>query len=242
MDITIATLIYKSQEYLNFVLNSLTEHTKDTNHNIKFLVVANDAEEEILDTLEEMDYFSTCIPSKIAFKFVDHRNEDKNAIWIDRVYNAWNRCIEECDTEAICFVNSDMSFSKNWIDNLAKYNLMRFIPTSRLVESGRMPSLPGLISKNFGLVLNEFNKEGFENFADEIRSPTVSIGVGAYMPSLFITERIRGIGGWRKNSGGVSGDRITFRLLEQMGIRHIMVNDSIVYHFQRGESSEVGDL
>ena len=63
------------------------------------------------------------------------------------------------------------------------------------------------------------------------------------MPSLFKKEVLKSIGGWHRNVGNIPGDRITFaRLNQKFGIRNVMVKDSIVYHFQRGESAEVGDL
>src|SRR5690606_8245360 len=117
------------------------------------------------------------------------------------------------------------------------------IPTSRLVESERMPSLPGLIGKNFGQTIKSFRKDDFEEFAAGISEGSYSIGVGAYMPSLFQTDILKSVGGWTKNTNGIPGDRITFyKLWEKFRLKHIMVNDSIVYHLQRGESAESDDL
>lgn len=236
MEITIATLVYKSQQYLDFVLDSLKKRSSLL-HDINYLVVANDATPEIERIVGDLPYGT---PDIIG---VVHRNPDPNEWWIQRVYSAWNRCLEECETEYICFVNNDMAFTNGWLDALAKYDLSKYIPTSRLVESARMPSLPGLISKNFGQTLATFDDLAFQQFAETIKAPGFAAGVGAYMPSLFKTETLKAVGGWHKNVGNIPGDRITFHLLKQhLGMDQIMVNDSIVYHFQRGESAEVGDL
>lgn len=234
MDITVATLIYRSKEYLDFVVNSLKEH-ESTIHNVEYLVIANDAEPHVIEYLKEEKFSS--------IRHVIHDNADKNEWWINRVYNAWNRCIAECKTPYICFVNSDMAFSDGWLDALARYDLDKYIPTSRLIESGRMPSLPGLLSLNYGQTLKSFQKDAFEKTAANLKmSPGFTPNEGAYMPSLFKTETLRSIGGWRKNMGNIPGDRITFATLSsRFGMTPIMVHDSVVYHFQRGESVETGD-
>jgi hypothetical protein len=202
--------------------------------------MCNDATDEvIIEASKWASELSKNYSPKI--RVITHDNLDQDAWWLDRVYNAWNRCLIECETEAICFVNSDMAFTDGWLDNLAKHDLNKYIPTSRLVESERMPSLPGLVSKNFGQTLASFQKDEFESFAKEISGEGAVAGVGAYMPSLFKKETLYRAGGWRKNWNNIPGDRITFGILEKMGLQRIMVNDSIAYHFQRGESIECGD-
>jgi len=239
MNITVATLIYKSPAYLDFVMKSLLEHPSKE-HDVSYLIVCNDATDEVI--IKASEYASELTKNyEPNIKVVSHENNDPEEWWIQNVYNAWNRCLIECETEAICFVNSDMAFTDGWLDNLAKHDLDRYIPTSRLVESERMPSLPGLVSKNFGQTLATFQREEFESFAQEISTEDCITGVGAYMPSLFKKETLYRAGGWRKNWQGIPGDRITFDILARMGLQHVMVNDSIAYHFQRGESVECGD-
>lgn len=249
MKITVATLIYKSTAYLDFVLNSLLEHHSNI-HEVEYLIVCNDATDEVIahaKQWEEGQHVKNLTrgtgPKVPEIKVVVHENENPDDWWIQNVYNAWNRCLEECTTEAICFVNSDMAFTDGWLDNLAKQDLRLFVPTSRLVESERMPSLPGLISKNFGQTLATFKKDDFEHFADHVKEDKLTGRVGAYMPSLFNTQTLRYIGGWSKNQAHIPGDRITFRrLYEKLGLYNVMCHDSVVYHFQRGESAETGDL
>lgn len=239
MNITIALLIYKSPKYLDFVMNSLLEHPSK-NHNIRYLIVCNDATDEVI--VKASEYASILTKNyEPRIDVINHRNVPKDSFWIQNVYCAWNRCLAECETEAICFVNSDMAFTNEWLDSLATLDLTKYIPTSRLVESGRMPSIQGLISKNFGQTLASFDKNSFEKFAADVSKIDIMPN-GAYMPSLFNTERLRAAGGWQKNRGNWPGDKITFAILKQkFGMDHLMVCDSIVYHFQRGESIECGD-
>lgn len=237
MRITVATLIYKSTAYLDFVMTSLLEH-QSVEHDVQYLIVCNDATPEVV---EHAEWWSRNGQYKITT--VDHRNENPDDWWIQNVYNAWNRCLDECTTEAICFVNSDMAFTNGWLDSLAEFDLKLYVPTSRLVESERMPSLPGLISKNFGQTLATFDRKAFEAFAEEVKAGQVTARVGAYMPSLIDVNTLKAIGGWSKNQGNIPGDRITFhKLYQKFGLYNIMCHDSIVYHFQRGESAESGDL
>jgi glycosyltransferase involved in cell wall biosynthesis len=241
VDITVALLIYRSPDYLDFVIESLLSHPSKE-HNVQYLIVCNDATEEVI--IKASEYASELSKNyEPTIKVVSHNNENPNDWWIQNVYNAWNRCIKECETEYICFVNSDMAFTEGWLDNLARHDTGMYIPTSRLVESGRMPSLPGLISKNFGQSIRLFDREGFEDFAKKEARPGIMQGMGAYMPSLFNVEALRSIGGWSKNNGNTPGDRITFgKLYQKLGLKHVMVMDSIAYHLQRGESAETGDL
>lgn len=241
MDVTVALLIYRSPAYLDFVMKSLLEtHSKE--HNVRYLIVCNDATEEVI--IKASEYASELSKNyEPQIDVVTHTNLDPNAWWIQNVYEAWNRCLSECKTPYICFVNSDMAFTEGWLDNLAKYSTSQFIPTSRLVESGRMPSLPGLISRNFGQSIRTFDKGAFEQFAAEQSRVGFMQGMGAYMPSLFDVSILRSVGGWSKNQGNMPGDQITFRKLhKKFGLKHIMVLDSIAYHLQRGESAETGDL
>jgi len=244
MKITVATLIYANPKYLEFVFNSLLGvwNRVAEDKKVEYLVVANDPWDCVVDYLNS-DAWNNAIAARANIRVVVHRNENPNDWWIQNVYNAWNRALNECKTERICFVNSDMAFTHSWLDNLNKYPLDLVIPTSRLVESERMPSLPGLIGKNFGQTIKSFRKDDFEEFAAGISEESYSIGVGAYMPSLFQTDILKSVGGWTKNTNGIPGDRITFyKLWEKFGLKHIMVNDSIVYHLQRGESAESDDL
>lgn len=232
--ITVATLIYASPDYLKFVTDSLK--SAKTNLEIDYLVVANDPWPVVRDYLKTDDWLSRNIRTVI------HENPNPNEWWLDRVYNAWNRCLNEVDTPFVAFVNSDMYFCDYWLDNLAKYDLGKYVPTSRLVESQRMPSLPGLIEKNFGQTLATFKPEEFKAFAASISESNAYEGIGAFMPSLHATKLLKNIGGWRKNFCGIPGDRVTFDIYRQMyGIVPIMVCDSLAYHMQRSESIEVGD-
>lgn len=240
--VTVAMLIYASSAYLEFVLNSLSTHSNDT-CDVTYLVVANDPWPSVVNYFQSQRWIDFQATLNAPVRVVIHINEPKDPYWIQNVYAAWNRCLSECQTDLICFVNSDMAVTDNFLDNLLKFDLTKYVPTSRLVECGRMPSLPGLISKNFGQSLAELDITGFEKFASEVSEPFVSVVNGGFMPSLFRKDILQSIGGWHSNKNGIPGDQITMYLLNKhFGLQHIMVHDSIVMHWQRGESAEVNDL
>jgi len=171
-------------------------------------------------------------------------NEDKNEYYLKRVYRAWNYGGFNAPGDIIVFVNSDMAFSKDWLENLLKNLNKKRIICSRLVESGKMPSGQYAISKNFGQAYKEFKGEEFEKFAEEVKKPEIRRD-GLFMPcaiykDIFIKSGGYPIGNRKEKDGSeTSGDNILFyEKLKPMGVEHFTVFDSIVYHIQEGELDE----
>ena len=50
------------------------------------------------------------------------------------MYQAWNQAILHANGEMICLVNSDNSFSENWLENLIKYSDYNRYVVPQLVE------------------------------------------------------------------------------------------------------------
>ena len=227
--VVVVCLIYKSTKYLEFVLNSFNRHTTDA----ELLFIANDATDKVKNYLTR---------NKINHLVFD--NKDKDEHYIKRVYRAWNFGGSHADGDIIVFVNSDMAFSENWLENLLKNLKKDRIVTSRLVESGKLESGKTAISKNFGKSYKEFDQSRFEDFAKEIREDRILKG-GLFMPcaiykDIFVKSGGYPIGNTVKKSGKViSGDWIYFyKTLNAMNIKHYTVADSIVYHIQEGEMDE----
>lgn len=229
LKITVVCLIYKSIGYIKFVLNSFNKYTK----NAEFLFIANDATDKVKKFLKE---------NKINHLVFENKNKEEH--YLNRVYRAWNYGGMNASGDIIVFVNSDMAFSKNWLDNLLKNLTEKKIITSRLVESGKIPSDKSAISKNFGQTYNVFNENAFQKFVYDISENKLLKG-GLYMPcviykDLFIKSGGYPIGNRVEKSGKVTpGDNILFyEKLKPMGIKHWIVCNSIVYHIQEGEMDE----
>jgi hypothetical protein len=207
---------------------------------VSFRLVANDPTTALELYLKKLD-----IPHTIF------RNQDPNEYYINRVYKAWNKAGSTSSAEYICFVNSDMAFSPNWLKNLIKHLTPNRILTSRLVESGKMPSGTHGISKYFGNTPQSYDERAFLEFAEQISNDATSPS-GLYMPLLIQKDLFTKSGGYPPGNiytdgigtcnGPVvkSGDAYYFEdnLKINFGTSHCTVFDSIVYHFQEGELDE----
>ena len=230
LKISVICLIYKSIEYANFVLNSFEKYKPSLNYNLNFCFIANDPTDELLN------YFDK---NNIRYKLF--RNKDLKEHYLNRVYRAWNFGGCESDADIIIFVNSDMAFSQNWLDNLLKNLSENRIVTSRLIESGKLRSGKYGIEKNFGQTYSEFDDESFQKYAASASKSEIKQG-GLFMPCAIYKDLFVKSGGYpignriEKNGNVTPGDKILFyEKLLPMGIKHYTVFDSLVYHVQEGE-------
>jgi len=229
--ITIIGMTYKSVEYLDFMMRGI----RDTK--VNYLIVANDPTPTIVEKLESEN-----------INHVIYRDSHPDDFYLNRVYRAWNFGGKTAEGDILVFVNSDMSFSPNWLENLVSKLDKNTIPCSRLVESGKLFSgQPHTVSKNFGTRPYEFNRIGFLNYVKEVSCDKVEQG-GTFMPCAFYKEDFVKSGGYPEGNiyvGGIgkhqtkfveSGDKYFFYKNSVMKRKkHITVFDSIVYHIQEGE-------
>jgi hypothetical protein len=235
--IEIIALIFKSVDYLELIYNELTsDKCKLDGWEVGVRIVANDATEPVLNRLKELD-----IPYTI------YNDPKPNDYYLNRVYRCWNHGGKTSEYENICFVNSDMVFSDGWLENLLKHHDGTNIPTSRLVESGKMRSGTHGVSFNCGRTATSINHPQWNSYVSQIKLDEVHDG-GLYMPCVFDKGRFIGSGmypegniyadGVGTTNGFVtlSGDVYFFKKLEEeFGMKHITVFDSLVYHIQEGE-------
>lgn len=245
-NIEVISLIYKSTEYLNFIVKQLNNLPDEINDwQIKTRIVANDATQNVLDCLKTLN-----IPHTI------YNDEYPNHFYLNRVYRCWNFAGYSSTYDNICFVNSDMMFSTDWFANLLKHHDGINIPCSRLVESGKMHSGTYGLEKDFGKSPKTLKQEEFNQFSNKIKECGQVKGGGLYMPCIFSKERFVQSGMYPegnifKSEGRLvagfpndrpvymSGDDYLFKKLEnEYNMKHITVFDSIVYHIQEGEKDE----
>ncbi|MCX6737836.1 MAG: glycosyltransferase family A protein [Candidatus Parcubacteria bacterium] len=228
-NITVVCLIYQSIGYINFVWNSFNKYTKDA----EFLFIANDATEKVKNYLKDNN-----LPHLIF------ENDDKSEYYLRRVYRAWNFGGFNAQGDIIVFVNSDMAFSENWLENLLRNLTKNRIVCSRLVESGKLISGKYGLSKNFGQTYKEYQDDEFQKYVKEVSRLELRKG-GLFMPCaiykyLFVKSGGYPIGNRKEPNGKeTSGDYILFyEKLKPIGIEHYTAFDSIVYHVQEGEMDE----
>ena len=238
-NIEIISLIFKSCDYLELIHKELkSENCKVEGWDIFLWIVANDVTPEVISKLKSLD-----IPYTI------YNDPKPNDYYLNRVYRCWNYAGKTTKSDNICFVNSDMVFSKDWLKNLLKHHDGINIPCSRLVESGKMLSGTHGISFNCGRNPKEINYELWENMVNFNKSDKLENG-GLFMPCILNKDRFIESGMYPEGNiyrDGIgtlngfveSGDSWYFKKLEkEYGMKHITVFDSLVYHIQEGEKDE----
>ncbi len=245
--ISIVCLIYKSTDWLKFVYEQVLKYTDLRDK--EFYFVANDANEEVLRYLDQ---------NYIPYYVWNNSPEQRKEWYINNVYRAWNYAAEKAKGDYLLFINSDMAFSENWVENLfGKLNGNNCV-ASRLVESGKLLSGDHAISKNFGRTVNDYDEIGFQEYVKTISEENIVNG-GLFMPLLIRKEHFMKVGGYpegnivhstkifnptisKKGEACVSGDVVLMQKLESIGVQHTTAYDSVVYHFQCGEMDSAGTV
>jgi len=243
---SIICLIYKSVEWAKFVHEQVLKYTDMADK--EFFFVANDASDEVLEYLRD---------NYIQHYVWNNTPEHKKEWYINNVYRAWNFAAQQAKGDFIVFINSDMAFTPRWFQNLWKaYNGSNCV-VSRLVESGKLRSGKHGIEKDFGRDYESYRELDFQRHAASIMTDRVEDG-GLYMPLLIRKEHFESVGGYptgniipssdifdptiaKKGEACIPGDQVLMEKLRTKGIVHQTAFDSIVYHFQCGETDSSGE-
>jgi hypothetical protein len=239
-NLEIIGLIYKSLDYLDLLESQLkSDFCKVEGWNIGVRIVANDANQKVLNKLKNLN-----------INYSVYNDPKPNDYYLNRVYRCWNYCGATSQYDNICFVNSDMVFSENWLGNLLKHHDGKSIPTSRLIESGKMPSGTHGFSYNCGNTAKQINYQLWDTVSERYSLNEISDG-GLYMPCVFETKKFIESGMYPEGNiyvNGIgklgimikSGDAYYFQdiLENKYEMKHITVFDSLVYHIQEGEKDE----
>ena len=238
----IVSLIYKSPDYADFVYNGIMDQTgRNTSFSWDFIFIVNPPyTQEIIDHIANKEYPAVVLPESDSEcdKLPHPRRTTPD--YMAGVYRGWNRAIEEGEKrnyDYLVLINSDMYFCNDWLEPLVVMAETDVAATSLLVESGKLASLPGLISRDFGRSLTSFRKEEFLAFAESIKKPGGKMIGGGYMPLCmkmkhFVQKYPLG------NFNNISGDALFFQYLHFKRIQHFTALDSIAYHIQEGEKDD----
>ena len=220
--VTVSFLTYQKPEWMAMTLEGLAYAKSRTPFRIQ--VVGLDATEEVRAT-GRLD--------------VDYRTPpDSGLTRLGRIYKAWNVAVESAGDGLVALLNDDMVVSDYWLDELVDTMYTEpCVPTSLLIESGRIPSAIPEHVRNHGLSPEEFDAEGFRSHAAAIRRPGV-VGEGRlYMPCLFQREQFLQLGGYPPgNPEGTTGDKDLFARFARAGYRHVECAGSVTYHVQTGSA------
>lgn len=220
-DVTLVVLTYRSLKWLDWVMEGVEKAGARARY--RWLVVANDATDEVrADSRVDIDF----------------RNDDPSEFYIPRVYRAWNEGVREAPTPLVVMLNSDMWPSAGWLDALlaVKRDNPFTVPTSLLVESGRLPSGMPEHVRNFGMNPDEFDATAFEAHADTLKRERAIEAGRLFMPILVDRQEFFDVGGYPEgNPPGTTGDKDLIRRYAEAGFKHVTVLGSVVYHAQTGE-------
>jgi hypothetical protein len=234
----VIALVYRSVVYARFITDQLVRYSDAKGWQVTARVVANDPEVE--------DALLLAAPREAGLRTDVYRDRVPGDYYLNRVYRCWNWVTRTSVADHVCLVNSDMAFSPGWLEALLRHHDGRTTPTSRLVESGKMPSGRHAISQNLGRCPRTFREEAWLRLASELREDEVERG-GLFMPVVFERQEFARTGGYPEGNvyrDGVgtrngpvvqSGDAFFFERLQSLGRPHVTVFDSLVYHFQEGE-------
>ena len=224
-DITLVVLAYRSMEWLSWCMEGVGKARTDITY--RWLVVANDAEDEVVGGLQAA-----------SFDWVDHRSDNPGEWYINRVYRAWNRGVLEARTQHVVMLNSDMWPADYWLDALvwAKKTNPASVPTSLLVESGRIPSAMPETALDCGTNPDTFDEAKFTQYAVSIVKPGLVAPGRLFMPILVDRQEFMDVGGYPPgNPIGTTGDKDLVRRYKAAGLKHTTALGSVVYHCQEGE-------
>jgi len=240
-------LIYKSTKWLKFEYEQVLKYTNMTDN--EFFFVANDAHPQVLNYLKKNN-----IPH------IEHNNTDeqRKEWYINNIYRAYNAGGKHAKGEYIIFLNSDNAFFPGWADRLLESIDEKKVIASRLIERGIMPSGQYGMSQFFGNTPEDYNEQGFVEFARKIQSYELAKG-GLFMPLLIKKAHLELVNYYPEGNLKIDsdifnssyaklgepcipGDVVLMKRLEKFGIEHWTNFASPVYHFQQGEMLDNEDI
>ena len=220
-EVTLVVLVYRSLKWLDWCMQGVDSSRQVTRY--RWLVVSNDGTEEIRRD------------PRIS---VDFQNANPSEHYISRIYRAWQEGILAATTQWVILLNSDMVGASYWVDELVKIKraFPKSLPTSLLIESGRIPSGMPEFVRDLGTTPETFRRQEFLQYAAELRRPGKTEPGRLYMPVLFDRQEYFDLGGYPPgNVGGISGDRILFDKYLDAGFDWVTCHGSVVWHAQEGE-------
>ena len=227
--ITFCLSTYNNLEYLKLAVESVRKNSyyKDA----PFIIHAencNDGTDEWLDAYHQeynLDYYIEKNPEPVG------------------IGGGMNFCAEKVQTEYIMFLHSDFYVSKDWdkacLDIFEKYPDKKLWVSSHRIEPQMFPNSqtrPGtvMVPKDYlGAYWNDFNKEGFELWAEQfVQMNDFEIPKGEGVSGLIRKQDWDAIGGNDPIFAPASWDDMDlFLRMIQAGYEFILTSKSLIWHF-----------
>jgi len=227
--ITFCLSTYNNLEYLKLAVESVRKNSyfKDA----PFIIHAencDDGTDEWLDAYHQdynLDYYIEKNPEPVG------------------IGGGMNFCAEKVQTEYIMFLHSDFYVSKDWdktcLDIFEKYPDKKLWVSSHRIEPQMFPNSqtrPGtvMVPKDYlGAYWNDFNKEGFEYWAEQfVQMNDFEIPKGEGVSGLIRKKDWDAIGGNDPIFAPASWDDMDlFLRMLQAGYEFILTSKSLIWHF-----------
>ena len=153
---------------------------------------------------------------------------------VDTIEDYWLSNKKDFSKVQTLIVNSDNGYHEDWLLPLVEWHKKGYLPASRLIESGKMPSGTNGITKYFGSSTENYDEEGFKAWAKSYMSPGILKG-GLYMPALFDKNEFLAAGMYPEgniyNNGigtcngrvVIAGDAWFFKKFEKQSVKIVLI-------------------
>ena len=220
---------YNNLEYLKLAVESVRKNSYFKN--APFIIHAencDDGTDEWLDAYHQdynLDYYIEKNPEPVG------------------IGGGMNFCAEKVQTEYIMFLHSDFYVSKDWdkacLDIFKKYPYKKLWVSSHRIEPQMFPNSqtrPGtvMVPKDYlGAYWNDFNSEGFEQWAEQfVQINDFEIPKGEGVSGLIRKKDWDEIGGNDPRFAPTSWDDMDlFLRMTQAGYEFVLTSKSLVWHF-----------
>jgi len=156
------------------------------------------------------------------------------------VYPFWDFAMRNAKYDLLLWDNSDIVYSKGFMDNIIKHKDDGDWIGLELVECGAIGVHPNNIRRDFGRTADDFRREEFEEWVKEYSKdrPSMRESFCWYSPSVWRKDWYIKTGGFDLTKPFPHPVDSEFReKCEKMGTKFIVVN-SFAYHFQRAGENQ----
>lgn len=155
------------------------------------------------------------------------------------VYESWDWMIRRAKYELILWDNSDIIYSRNFMENVIKHKDDADWLGMETVECGQLEVAASNIQLDFGKTADEFDSDAFEDFV-YVRSrnqPSIRPGFAWYCPSVFKKSLYVKLGGFNFTTPFPHPNDVDFRRKAMSENCKFAVINSYAYHFQRAREN-----
>ena len=215
--------------YLKTCIPSIRKNAHRDDHDI--IVFVDQDNDGTIDWLKE-------VKDKYNIKYLVNPDLNKRRYGIGKAYD---RCIEEEDTDVVMIFHADMMLGKD--ADLFAYDQLKpkHAVSATRVEPPLHPNAGEKILRNFGMWPEEFAEAAFDKFVAEYRNGTKTTE-GIFAPWMVYKEEFLALGGHDGALHSCREDSDVFNRMLLDGWTFIQPWNSLVYHLTgRGAGSFSGD-